>query len=233
MGLDGVELVISIEEEFGVIIPDAAAERMETPRGIIDWLMERLEEIGSGKCLSQRGFYKLRRALMAEANLPRATIRPETPLDELLPRNIRRKIWKKLRVAPSLRPLQNLRRPRALARLIGAAVFAAAIGVWILSVPTHGFASGGAIGLLAAGFMAALAHWLTIPFATCLPRGIHTIGDTAKSLEFGRVEAGLRSGGRTPREVIAERVKELVIEQLGIKASIYHEDASFVRDFGF
>lgn len=38
MGMDSVELVIAIEEEFGCAISDGDAERMVTPRVIIDWL---------------------------------------------------------------------------------------------------------------------------------------------------------------------------------------------------
>jgi len=39
MGLDGVELVMAWEEEFGVEIPEAAAEKMRTPRDVIEWLV--------------------------------------------------------------------------------------------------------------------------------------------------------------------------------------------------
>jgi len=32
MGLDGVELIIGVEERFGIAIPDAVAGRLRTPR---------------------------------------------------------------------------------------------------------------------------------------------------------------------------------------------------------
>lgn len=40
MGLDLVELVIRIEEEFEVTISDESASMMTTPRHVIDYLME-------------------------------------------------------------------------------------------------------------------------------------------------------------------------------------------------
>ena len=40
MGLDGVELVMAFEEEFGISIPDSAAEKMVTPRHVIDFVYE-------------------------------------------------------------------------------------------------------------------------------------------------------------------------------------------------
>ena len=46
MGLDTVELVMAFEEEFGVTIPDADAQTMETPRAVIDYLGRRLAEEG-------------------------------------------------------------------------------------------------------------------------------------------------------------------------------------------
>jgi acyl carrier protein len=39
MGLDAVEIVMSIEETFGLEIPDADAESMRSTRDIIDYLV--------------------------------------------------------------------------------------------------------------------------------------------------------------------------------------------------
>jgi len=38
MGLDLVELVMRLEEEFEIKIPDEAASEMTTPRKVIDWI---------------------------------------------------------------------------------------------------------------------------------------------------------------------------------------------------
>ncbi len=38
MGLDAVELVMAIEEEFGIDIADAESETLPTPRALIDFL---------------------------------------------------------------------------------------------------------------------------------------------------------------------------------------------------
>jgi acyl carrier protein len=43
MGLDLVETVYRIEEEFEITIPDEAAEKMTTPRMVIDYLLSRPE----------------------------------------------------------------------------------------------------------------------------------------------------------------------------------------------
>lgn len=48
MGLDIVEMVIRIEEEFGVAIPNEIAENLSTSRLIIDYLVVRPEVINRG-----------------------------------------------------------------------------------------------------------------------------------------------------------------------------------------
>ena len=46
--LDTVELVMAFEEEFGVLIPDDAAEKIKTVKDAIDFI-ERAEKDGSAK----------------------------------------------------------------------------------------------------------------------------------------------------------------------------------------
>ena len=43
MGLDAVETVMRIEEEFEITIPDEIAATLTTPREVIDYLMTRSE----------------------------------------------------------------------------------------------------------------------------------------------------------------------------------------------
>ena len=42
MGLDTVELIMAIEEEFGISIPDAAAAELTTPRKVTDHVWGRI-----------------------------------------------------------------------------------------------------------------------------------------------------------------------------------------------
>jgi hypothetical protein len=63
MGLDTVELVMAFEEAFGVGIPNDAAELLETPRHVVDYLCTVLPVAPSGPCAAQQTFFRLRRAL--------------------------------------------------------------------------------------------------------------------------------------------------------------------------
>lgn len=85
MGLDTVELVLAIEEEFGIDIPDVDAETMVTVGDVYDWLRVRIATADPMTCLTQRIFYKLRRALVENYTLNRRAIEPDSRLTDLLP----------------------------------------------------------------------------------------------------------------------------------------------------
>jgi acyl carrier protein len=93
MGLDSVELVIAIEEEFGVDIPDKEAETMVTVGDVFEWLKVRIASSEPIACLTQKVFYKLRRALIENYGLERQVIEPGTRLTDLLPLNIVEDGW--------------------------------------------------------------------------------------------------------------------------------------------
>lgn len=87
MGLDSVELLMAIEEEFGVDIPESDAEKMVTVGEVYEWLKDRIASSSPVACLTQRVFYKLRRALVENYGLENKPITPDTRLSELLSLN--------------------------------------------------------------------------------------------------------------------------------------------------
>jgi acyl carrier protein len=84
MGLDSVELVMAIEEEFGLEIKDEDAFYLTTVGEVFNYLRSKLTKIPPEDCLSQRVFYKLRRALIENYGLQRHMISPETVLSQLI-----------------------------------------------------------------------------------------------------------------------------------------------------
>jgi len=97
MGLDIVEYVIAVEGALGIDIPDKDAERLETPRLLIDYLCQRLDAADHGEvnCPSQRAFYRIRRATAKRFGVERRSLRPETVFVEVM--GPRRSEWKALR----------------------------------------------------------------------------------------------------------------------------------------
>ncbi len=110
MGLDSVELVLRIEEEFSIELPDPEIRDIRTVGELYRLVLSKVESTPS--CLSSKAFYRVRRALVECLSLPRRAIRPSTSLDSLLPRSQLAKEWQ--RVADhsglALPPLKRRRR---------------------------------------------------------------------------------------------------------------------------
>lgn len=86
MGLDGIELVLAIEDEFRITITDDEAVDCTTPAKLTDLVYAKLGNAESEICPSQHGFYKVRKLLMDQTSIPSSRIKPDTPLDELIGR---------------------------------------------------------------------------------------------------------------------------------------------------
>jgi acyl carrier protein len=102
-GLDTVELVMGIEEEFGIDIPDEDAERLVTVGQTYEWLRRRLASTPATDCLTQKVFYKLRRALLEGYKLRRRAISPQMRLDYLLSLEELEDGWPYLEVAMNMK----------------------------------------------------------------------------------------------------------------------------------
>lgn len=100
MGLDIVELIIAVEDAFGLAIPNADAERLATPGRLIDYLASRLPAAGSdgGGCLSQRAFHKLRRATSDRLRVHRRAVRADTRLAALFAGEEGQRAWQDVQI---------------------------------------------------------------------------------------------------------------------------------------
>ncbi len=97
MGLDSVELVMAFEEAFELAIPDEVVASLVTPRHVIDYLHAQLPGTAAGACLSQRAFYRVRRALIPLSSRARAEIRPSTRFADVLVDDLAMS-WGRLRI---------------------------------------------------------------------------------------------------------------------------------------
>lgn len=95
MGLDIVNIVLSVEEEFDIYLPDSELENMYTPSHLAMYIHSQLIEQRDKDYNSKRGFYKLRKLLMEEFNFRKSELKPTTKLATLFPKDIRRK-WRAL-----------------------------------------------------------------------------------------------------------------------------------------
>lgn len=77
MGLDGVEIVMKVEDAFGITIDDGEAGKIATPGQLIDLVLSKVGRTVDEACLTQRAFHRVRAALMRRMGVSRNQIRPD------------------------------------------------------------------------------------------------------------------------------------------------------------
>ncbi|WP_338732025.1 phosphopantetheine-binding protein [Mangrovimonas cancribranchiae] len=92
MGLDSVELLMSVEDRFGIRIEDSEAEKIYTVQNFVDCVYGKIITNPNEKCLTQIVFYRIRKAFR-NLNLTRKEIKPETRISELLTQSELKENW--------------------------------------------------------------------------------------------------------------------------------------------
>jgi acyl carrier protein len=218
MGLDIVELLLNVEETFDLHIPNEDAQRLDTPRKLIDYLEARLLPQESGPCLSQRAFYRLRRGIEQVQNIPARSVTPSTTLESLFPVPERRQAWKALQEKLEL-PLPKLHRSTKVV-----------VEGWVLAI-----AAGVLVYFLAErwafwAFAATLSLYLTATEEQKVYFEMKTLGQLAQRLVARSSRELLESSERWSRSQIRAVVVSLVKETTGVKD--LDLDDHFVRDLG-
>lgn len=202
MGLDSVELVMAFEEEFGIRIPDAAAAAMLTPRDVIDFVIKAREIVVQLDTQAH--------VVGALTQMGYANVAADENFNELFRQRGRIRHW---RVLCSLLPPFSA--PPAKDRGYGGCV----LGLGILGVFAGGIYGHLSLILMALGGCA--VGYLMSRWSMRIPETTNT---------FPKLLAHLNRP--IPREEVAVKVKEIVLDQLGLAEALYGEDKRFVQDFG-
>ena len=220
MGLDGVELIMAIEEEFKFAITDDEAFRLDTVGKLVDLVLSRLRQSRADPCPSQQSFYVVRRTFMTVLDLPRGMIRPETPLADLLPLAGRRKKWSALLEAMvnTGHRWPRLVRPRWLNRLVLLVAPGLVFGLSLIWLPA-GWA------FMAALVALVMADRLTAPWQREFPVSCTQVRDLVPFVK--PLDARVWT-----REEVFHKVRAITVEQLGVKEELVTMDARFIEDLG-
>jgi acyl carrier protein len=92
MGLDSVELLMSVEDKFGIRIEDSEAEKIYSVQNFVDCVYSKIITNPNEKCLTQIVFYRIRKAFR-NLNLTEKEIKPETRISELLTQSELKENW--------------------------------------------------------------------------------------------------------------------------------------------
>jgi acyl carrier protein len=217
MGLESVELVMAFEETFGVTISDAEAVTCETPADVIALVLGKIQTSGTEGCLSQRGFYVLRRALTKTLAIDRRAVTLDTEVRSLFSGISDPELWDSLKSAIKARSWPSLARPGWLVGCLWLLTGAVLIGLSQVTPPEVALA-----GALVGGIAGVL---LTRRFGNRIPPAYSRIRDL---VPFAITSSEI---SWSPDDV-ARQVKQIVMDQLGVSEEVYREDAHFVHDFG-
>ncbi len=220
MGLDGVELVLSVEKEFDIAIDDRDAERIITPRQLAEYVISRLGEMNSdtGKCLTQAGFYRLRSILISRFGAKRQEVRPDSLIQNFLQGNIRKQ-WNELQNSLGASQLPRLKCKPILANTLmwGLPLVGLALA-FMAQVPAMAL-----LGVLLMLWVVALV--VADHLGDIVPTQVQTIASLITYVKIENKEEW------TP-DYVLQKVILITSEQLGIPMEKIHPDHHFVKDLG-
>ncbi|HEX3800398.1 MAG TPA: hypothetical protein VH413_17020 [Verrucomicrobiae bacterium] len=241
MGLDGVEIVMKVEETFDIAIADSEAEKIVTPSELIDLIFSKAGRIQDASCLTQRAFHRLRASLIRHGGVQRSQIRLETSLATLFPRARRVTNFQAVATDLGLSKEMEFVRPSWLVSLLVTATVLGSV-VTAISLTWHPISSSSALvnfifaspAISAFGFAMIFGwaifystRWMRIEFKSpCTD-----VGHLSRWIVAHGPHVVQSPPGQWSREQIAETIREIVIEILHCEEQ-YREDAHFIKDLG-
>jgi acyl carrier protein len=229
MGMDGVEIVMAVEEAFDIQIENSEAETLLTPGQLIDIVMSKVTTASTDVCLTHRSFNLVRRFFVGQCGLQRMAVRPDTSLRVAIPRAHRLPRLQQLSAELAIGSQPELVRPDWMKSLLWALAFVAGIAAtislanWKLPIWLPG-----PIAMIAAGYLGAAA---TKSWRIEFPKGLRTVGELARWILTRKADLAIPEKTSWTREQVASRVREIVVDTLCCE-STYREDARFVQDLG-
>jgi hypothetical protein len=232
MGLDSVELVMAIEEKFGITISDEEACSVSTVGDMHRCVLSKLAVSDKSSCLTQRAFHLLRRHVLRQFGIPRRKFSPDTELHSIIPRKDRRQQWLVLRQSVGATKWPGLELSKLGSIILLAVIFAVpAAGAWYCAARMRW--NSGLIGVLFVLTMMALmiaSRYFLSPFQTEFPVGFTRVRDLAHTLVADNPQL---FGQETPKWTDGEiwaLLCSVIKAQTG--ATNFTKDSRFVADLG-
>lgn len=229
MGLELVELVMEVEETFGIIVSDEAAPELQTVGQLHDYILECRRRTQQQRCPTGPVFRDVRRVLTETTSLPRQAIRPATELKTILPPRIRRQVWKRLKLQVPGR-LRGLRLPFRLGPVLAGGCLVAGVVGAVMLAPLVGFVHALVLAGMATVAMLLVSFFVTRPFALAFPHGVATVGDAARATLPPGYEMAVKQ--QMTDEEVWEKLQKIVADILGVKVEKVTPSARFVEDLG-
>jgi acyl carrier protein len=231
MGLDSVEILVNVENAFGITISNYEAEKIYTVGDIHNIVWRNIQGRQSMRCRSQQLFYKLRYIFINRYKIPREAIEPDASLNNIFPQKNRRLKYHRLQKELQLK-LPELVLPAAWARALrvtGVLFIPATLAVtlvliygyhrtrWLYLLP--------ALGLLATVFISNILDAVRTEFR---PETIKEYTKEVLSLNYGT----LMQEKPIDRKEMEVLINNVIAETMGIRLSEISPEKSLAYDLG-
>lgn len=133
MGLDSVELLVEVENAFGIDIPNPEAEKIITVGQFHDSVWEKIKDRESLNCKSAVLFYRLRKFFYLEYGILRKNFKTDTELESLISKEGRKIKWNYIQKELDLE-LPNLILPQKIRTLISYFGWISILGGLVFSI---------------------------------------------------------------------------------------------------
>jgi len=230
MGLDAVELIMAVEEKFGINISDEEAQEMRTVGQMYQYVVSKVAIADRSSCATQKAFHLLRRTARKLFDVPGNQFRPETKLKTIVPRRSRRENWQKFQAAIGATkwPKLSVSWPGTLAILV------LAVGVpgfvLVYGATPLGWNSVLA-GALAVAFMALTIRtgkFVVRPFETEFRGGLSTVRELTYVVLAQNPELFGSERSALTADEIWSLLASIIKEQTGVAE--FTKDSRFVED---
>lgn len=229
MGLDSVELIVEVENEFQIEILDIEAENILTVGDFYECVIQKLafspDEINQARCKSQEYFYELRKVLIEDFQQERKTISPKTSLHAIFEKKKIRASWKILAEKIEVK-MPDLERPKWMNNLIIWTFLILGISVSIIGIIS------GHYYLLGIWIMVVYAlEWLfklTEPFA--IHSNIESLGELVNAIISENYRALVLS--KSSKNDIYLILQGIISEKVGVPIKDIKYNAKIVDDLG-
>lgn len=232
MGLELVEIILEVEQHFGVEISDEEAYQLRTPRLLMRCVEEKvnLAPKSTEPCATQVAFYKIRKILVTQFKQTKRNIRPSSPLQTMLPSSNPNYFLKKLLSTAGVNNGPHLDFTDTFQRIVIYPFTLIFLVTFIQIAYSFGFYAG-----LVGAF---LLSWLPIQviFAlsghkrNCLYPHNYTLGDLSHNLVATNHNAVRKTEQLWTKALIEQDVRVIIMDILTI--GHFDKDADFIDDLG-
>lgn len=231
MGMDSVELVLELEDQFRVELPDAECAEVRTVADLAAVVIRQLPRATAG-CPTARRFRRLQDDVAAATGMNRRDLRPRTPIADVFPPDEQRRRWAEMRARDQRVPrLTTTGTVDAWLLVATVALIVAAIAVMVMAAAKLGAVPALLLGLLTIAAGTTVLRWVHAHWARKFPAGCHTLGDLARITMPPRIPT--EPGARLSFEQdVLSRVRHIVAEQFGRSPEHVEPSHRLIEDLG-